>query len=79
MMGVQRMDEWELNYLLNLLDDDGNRSIDVDELIHNYLFLAQYLVKNQAMVEKNDSSLNLLDELTKCCKLKDKEYFIENL
>ena len=36
MLHVQRLEEWELEYLLNLLDDDGNRTIDLQEFIDNY-------------------------------------------
>ena len=77
MMHVNRLEEWELDYLLTLLDDDGNHTIDPMEFIHNYLFIAQNLMKNKPLT--NDRSSNLLEEIVRCSNVKNEDFFIEGL
>ena len=77
MMHVNRLEEWELDYLLTLLDEDGNHTIDPMEFIHNYLFIAQNLMKNKPLT--NDRSSNLLEEIVRCSNVKNEDFFIEGL
>lgn len=79
MLRLKRLEEWELDYLLNLLDDDGNRTIDLDEFMNNYLWIAQYLIKNQPQVKNKNDTLSFFDEMVKCASAKNKEFYIENL
>ena len=73
---VQRLEEWELDRLLNLLDDDGNKEINLQEFISNYLFIADHLMANKKF---NMKSENLLEEMAKCTQEKSEPSFINNL
>ena len=77
MMQVNRQQEWELDYQLNLIDDDGNKTIDPEEFIDNYLFIAQHLMKNERLKDTNPR--NLFAELVKCSSAHYEEYFIDGL
>lgn len=77
MLHVERLSEWELDYLLNLLDDDGNRRIDKEEFTSNYLFITEQLMRNKPLEKVLPP--NLFAEIIKCSEVKNESYFIESL
>lgn len=74
---VERLQEWELDYQLNLLDDDGNKTIDYEEFVNNYCFIAEHLMRNKPA--KYLHSVNLMEEYVKMSSCKDQPFFIQGL
>lgn len=48
-MGVQRCDEWQIDYIFNQLDIDSNGTIDLEELLLQYGIINSQLSKNQKL------------------------------
>jgi Ca2+-binding EF-hand superfamily protein len=42
--GIKKCQHWQVEYILSLIDDDGNGALDVDELLANYRVIIKELV-----------------------------------
>ena len=78
----ERCKHWQVDYIINQIDDDGNGIIDLGELLMNYRVICEEIMKNPNKKPddpskiKNKSSLVLADE----SKQKElKEVYNENL
>lgn len=52
-LGVARCTDWQIDYILSLIDDDGNFKVDIEELLFNYRIINQELLKNRPLSEKS--------------------------
>lgn len=49
-IGVERCEDWQVDYIISLIDDDGNGMIDLEEFMSNYRLI------NQELLKKSESS-----------------------
>ena len=55
-MKLQKSNDWKIDYIISLIDDDGNGKIDFDEFMYNYRILHSELIKNPPLHEMEDNN-----------------------
>lgn len=60
-MGVERCEKWQIDYIISLIDDDGNCQIDVDEFVANYRLINEELLKNKKTKSREKSKDKIVD------------------
>lgn len=61
-LGVVRSDDWQVEYLISVIDDDGNGDIDLDEFYTHYREINEILMTNR--VVKNNVRSKRIEFLT---------------
>ena len=51
-LNKQRCAEWQIDYILNLLDSDGNGMIDLGEFLENFYLINQTIYTNPQIETK---------------------------
>lgn len=64
LLKVERLEQWQLENLVNLLDNDMDKTIDFPELLDNYLFILENLLENKPQ-QKSVGISNLFEEIIK--------------
>lgn len=57
-IGVERCNDWQIDYILSKIDDDGNGMIDLEEFMSNYRIINQELLKNNSIKGKGKKKIN---------------------
>lgn len=52
---VKRCEEWQITYLFNKVDTDGDGKINLQDFLYNYNIIAHNLMKNEKTRKKRDS------------------------
>lgn len=59
-MNVTRCNDWQIDYIISLIDDDSNAKIDKDEFVENYYIVNRELSKNKKQNTKDRKRRNTL-------------------
>jgi hypothetical protein len=51
-MGVVRCTNWHFDFVMTLIDDDGNGEINFEEFVTNYRIINEELMKNRLKTKK---------------------------
>ena len=68
-MGVERCKEWQIDYIVSLLDFDSNQKIDIDELKYQYSIINLEISKNPKKTGKKKQTENIFPT---CLKMAQK-------
>ena len=60
LMKVERCSEWHIDYIISLIDDNGDLKIDQEEFMINYWIIIHELMKNKPL-EDNKKDCSLFD------------------
>lgn len=59
-LGVVRSDDWQVEYLLSIIDDDGNGNIDLKEFYHHYREINEIQVQNRIVASIKKKKISFL-------------------
>lgn len=76
-LGVERPDDWQVDYIISLIDNDGNSKVCVEEMVENYRVVAQELFKNKKV--RRNRSKDFFNEVANPDLLREKDPVIVNL
>jgi Ca2+-binding EF-hand superfamily protein len=76
-LGVERPDDWQVDYIVSLIDSDGNAKVSIEEMVENYRVVAQELFKNKKV--RRNRSKDFFNEVANPDLLREKDPYIEKL
>lgn len=62
-MAVARCPDWQVDYIISLIDDDKNSKIDSTEFVTNYYIINRELKKNDSKNKKTKKSADLMVDI----------------
>lgn len=67
-------DQWKIDYIISLIDDDGNGKIDFDEFMYNYQIVQSELKKNPPIYEIDEKKYEHMCKQVDQNKLKNADH-----
>jgi Ca2+-binding EF-hand superfamily protein len=52
-LNVERPTNWQIDYIISLIDNDGNCKVDLNEMTMSYRLVTQELIKNKKLKRKS--------------------------
>lgn len=75
-LNVERPDDWQIDYISSIIDDDKDGKIEVNEMIQNYRYITKELNSNK---KKKKAQKDFLSEVANVDSNNKQDHYMENL